>query len=44
MMRMEDKELIAKFVKWAQKNSIPIKEHSYEEIDEYIMRYLMAAG
>ena len=39
-----DAQLIAGFIRWAQKNSIPINEHSYAEIEEYIMRYLKAAG
>ena len=46
MMNDEEMEsqLIAGFIRWAQKNSIPINEHSYAEIEEYIMRYLKAAG
>ena len=39
-----ESELIAGFVKWAQVNAIPTDALSYEEIEEYICRYLKAAG
>ena len=39
-----ESELIAGFIQWASVNAIPLHEHSYEEIEEYILRYLKAAG
>ena len=39
-----EQELIAGFLKWAQKNSISVAKYSYDELYEYICRYLKAAG
>ena len=41
---LTESELIAGFVKWANVNAIPTDSLSYEEIEEYICRYLKAAG
>ena len=37
-------ELIAGYIKWANANRIPMSSMSYDEIYEYICRYLKAAG
>ena len=39
-----EQELIAGFLRWAQKNSISVAHHSYDELYDYIYRYLKAAG
>ena len=39
-----ESELIAGYIKWAQVNAIPTGALSYDEIYEYICRYLKAAG
>ena len=41
---VSESDLIAGFVKWANVNRIPVNSLSYEEIYEYICRYLKAAG
>lgn len=46
---MEDKlerEIQEDFLRWAEKNSIvlSIKENAYEQLHEYLLRQLMAAG
>jgi len=37
-------ELVAGFIRWAQVNRIPVDSLSYEEMYEYICRYMKAAG
>ena len=39
-----ESELIAGYIKWANVNAIPVDSLSYDEIYEYICRYLKAAG
>ena len=39
-----EEQMILRFIKWSEVNCIPIHEHSYEEIEEFIMRFLKAAG
>ena len=39
-----ENDLIAGFIKWAQVNGIRFDVYSYAEIDEFIHRFLTAAG
>ena len=44
MKEPTESELVAGFVQWLTVNKIPIHNDSQEEIDWYMLRYLMAAG
>lgn len=37
-------ELARDFIKWMNKNNIPLRNHSNSDIDEYMMKHLRAAG
>ena len=42
---MDDEETIVReYIKWANKNSIPISECTVEDIEAYMMRRATAAG
>ena len=40
----DEAKLIADYIKWARANAIPVSEYDAEDIEEYMLRHLKAAG
>ena len=39
-----EEELVRNYVRWAKANAIPVSECDVEDIEEYMLRHLKAAG
>ena len=44
MSELTEEEIVESYVKWARANAIPVMECDVEDIEEYMMRFLKAAG
>ena len=44
MSELTEKDIVEGYIKWAKANAIPIMECEVEDIEEYMMRFLKAAG
>ena len=44
MSELTEDDIVENYVKWARANAIPVMECDVEDIEEYMMRFLKAAG
>ena len=44
MSEVTKKDIVEGYIKWAKVNAIPVSECDVEDIEEYMLRHLKAAG